>query len=170
MEYGILPIHGRIRHPQTQGKEERFHKTMVDELLKQTKIENMIHAQDCFDAFRKCYNHERPHEALNMGVPAEFYHPSQRKKPDKITTWEYPGEYVLRKVKSTGYFNFGNQGYFLSEAFGGKFIAVCESSLENCINVYFRSFRIARINVKERAFISRKIYRGDVDAPPQSPS
>jgi transposase InsO family protein len=166
LEYGILPIHGRIRHPQTQGKEERFHKTMDDELLKLIEIKNMVHAQECFDAFRKCYNSERPHEALDMGVPAEFYHPSQRRKPDRITDWEYPSEYVLRKVKFTGYLTFGNQGYFLSEAFGGKTVAVRESSLENCVNVYFRNFRIARINTKERAFISRKIYRIDPAALP----
>lgn len=159
MEYDVLPIHGRIRHPQTQGKEERFHKTMVDELLKQIEIEDMFHAQESFDVFRKCYNHDRPHEALNMGVPAEYYSPGQRKKPDKIPFWEYPNECVSRKVKSTGYFNFGNQGYFLSEAFADKIIAVRESSLANCINVYFRGFRVARINVKERAFVSRKIYR-----------
>jgi len=139
MEYGILPIHGRIRHPQTQGKDERFHKTMADELLKLTEIENMVHAQRCFDAFRSCYNNERPHEALNMGVPAEFYHASHRKKPGTITVWEYPGDYVLRKVKPTGYLTFGNQGYFLSEAFKDKTVAVCESSLDNCVNIYFKT-------------------------------
>ena len=108
MEYDVLPIHGRIMHPQTQGKEERFHRTMDVELLKLTEIENMAHAQECFDSFRSCYNNERPHEALNMGVPAEFYHPGQRKKPSVISEWEYPNEYVLRKIKPTGYFTFGN--------------------------------------------------------------
>ena len=162
MEYGILPIHGRVRHPQTQGKEERFHLTMDRELLNVTEIENMCHAQECFDRFRNCYNNERPHEALNMKLPVEFYHASQRKKPDKIVEWEYPSEYVLRKVKPNGYFTYGNQGYFLSEALGEKTVAIRESSLENCINVYLREFRIARINVRERAFVSRKIYRPDL--------
>ena len=161
MEYGVLPIHGRIMHPQTQGKEERFHRTMDVELLNLIAIENMVHAQKCFDSFRNCYNNERPHEALNMGVPADFYHASRRKKPDVISEWEYPHECVLRQVKPTGYLTFGSQGYFLSEAFGGKTVAVRESSLENCINIYFRNFRIGRINVKERAFISRKIYKSD---------
>jgi len=159
MERGILPIHGRIRHPQTQGKEERFHKTMDDELLKRTEIMNMKHAQECFDAFRNCYNHERPHEALGMGVPASFYRASNRQKPNFIAEWEYPNECVLRKVKSSGYIKYGNQGYFLSEAFAERTIAIRESSLENCINLYFRGFRVARLNVKEHAFVSRKIYR-----------
>jgi transposase InsO family protein len=159
MDYGILPIHGRPLHPQTQGKDERFHRTMKTELLNLIEIENMKHAQRCFDRFRDCYNNERPHEALCMRVPSELYHKSLRKKPETIKPWEYPNEYIIRKVKSTGYFNYGNQGYFLSEAFGEKTIALRESSLENCLNVYYRGFRIARINMKERAFASRKIYR-----------
>jgi transposase InsO family protein len=163
MEYDVLPIHGRILHPQTQGKEERFHRTMVQELLNLVEIENMAHAQECFDTFRRCYNHERPHEALAMRVPAEVYQASQRKKPDKISEWEYPKGSKQRKVKSTGYITIGNQGYFLSEAFKEKTIAIHESSLENCINVYFRGFRIARINVAERVFVSKKIYR--IDSP-----
>jgi transposase InsO family protein len=161
MEYGILPIHGRPYHPQTQGKEERFHRTLNDELLKRIEIENMVHAQVCFDGFRYCYNHERPHQALNMGIPADFYRASHKKKPDRITDYEYSNEYAVRTIKSTGYLTFGGQGYFLSEAFAGKMVAIRESSLDGCINVYFREFRIARINVKERAFISRKIYRTD---------
>ena len=159
MEYGILPIHGRIRNPQTQGKEERFHRTMDVELLKLIKIQDMAHAQQCFDVFRNCYNNERPHEALNMGVPSEFYRPSLRLKPEKTVPWDYPNDHVLRKVKPSGYFSLGNQGYFLSEAFGEKTIAIRESSLENCINIYFREFRVGRINSKERAWVSRKIYR-----------
>jgi transposase InsO family protein len=158
MERGILPIHGRISHPQTQGKEERFHRTMKAELLSLTKIENIAHAQTCFDTFRNCYNNERPHEALDMKVPAQIYRASQRKTPEQIRDWEYPNEYVLRKIKESGYLNYGNQGYFLSEAFAGKTIAIRESSLANCINLYFRSFRVARINLRERAFVSKKIY------------
>jgi transposase InsO family protein len=166
MEYDIFPIHGSPNHPQTQGKDERFHRTMDDELLNLIEIENMIHAQECFDTFRDCYNHERPHEALGMKVPAEFYYASERKKPTEISIWEYPNECVLRKVKTTGYLNYGNQVYFLSEAFRDKTVALRESSTEGFINVYFRRFRIARINVKERAFVSRKIYR--VDSPAET--
>jgi hypothetical protein len=161
MEYGILPIHGRIWHPQTQGKEERFHRTMDDELLKLVEIRDLDHAQRCFDDFRICYNNERPHEAIGMNVPRDCYRTSLKKKPKQISVWEYPGDHVLRQVKPTGYFNYGNQGYFLSDAFGEKTVAIRESSLESCINVYFRGFRVARINVRERAFVSRRIYRAD---------
>ena len=165
MDRNILPIHGRIRHPQTQGKEERFHRTMDVELLQRVEIKNMGHAQRCFDEFRRCYNHERPHEALGMGVPFNFYHKSPRRPPQRIEPWEYAGDCMLRRVKSTGYVTFMGQGYFLSEAFGGLDVAVRESSLDGCFNVLYRGFRVARINVRERALVSKRIFRKNVPEP-----
>ena len=161
MERDILPIHGRIRHPQTQGKAERFHKTMDNEVLRRAEIKNMAHAQRCFDEFRRCYNHERPHEALGMGVPAIFYRPSSRRMPQYIEPWEYTSDCVLRRIKSTGYVTFMGQGYFLSEAFGGTDIAIRESSVEGCYNILFRGFRVARINARERALVSKRIFRSE---------
>lgn len=167
MERDILPIHGRIRHPQTQGKEERFHRTLNVELLKLKEIENMEHAQKCFDEFRYCYNHERPHEALNLGVPALFYHPSRRTVPDRIQHWEYDDGCVLRKVKSTGYLTFMGQGYYISESFGGQTLAVrSSSSVEGCYDILFRGFRVAQLNPYERVLISRRISRAA--APPEN--
>ena len=161
MDYGILPIHGRVRHPQTQGKEERFHRTMDVELLNLVEIQNLKDAQKQFDQFRECYNNERPHEALELGVPSEYYRHSNRSMPEQVRAWEYPSGFVLRQIKKTGYFTFGSQGYFLSESFGGLTVGVRESAIENCINLYYRGFKIARIDLRERAFLSKKIWRVD---------
>ena len=103
MDYGILPIHGRIRHPQTQGKEERFHRTLKTDLLKHTTIADLNDAQRQFDAVRYCYNYEWPHEAIGMTVPAERYHPLRSKVPAYLPQWEYPAGYELRRVKETGF-------------------------------------------------------------------
>jgi transposase InsO family protein len=164
MDYGILPIHGRIRHPQTQGKAERFNKTMENELLRRVEIADIYDAQRHFNAFRDCYNNERPHEAINMNVPSDIYIPFKRKKPDYIREWAYPSGFTQRKVKSTGYVTYGNQGYFLSEAFGGLTVGIRESMLENCINLYYRQFRIGRIDLKERSFTSKRIYPAGSDS------
>ena len=163
MDLGILPIHGRPFHPQTQGKEERFNKTLVAEVLKIFDIINMQDAQMRFDAFRDCYNNERPHEALGLDVPADHYTPSIRAFPSKIREWAYPSCFVMRKIKSSGYITYGNQGYYLSESFGGYTLGVRESRIDGCINIYYRQFRIARIDLREKAIISRKIYRADGD-------
>lgn len=159
MDLGILTIHGRIMHPQTQGKDERFHRTMDEELLNYVKIEDLANAQRHFDRFRECYNTERPHEALNNDVPAKHYEASDRRMPVKIEDWEYESGCELRRIKSTGYITYRNQGYFLSEAFGGCQVAVKECSQSGCVDILYRGFKIGRINVDERVIVSKRIRR-----------
>jgi transposase InsO family protein len=60
MRLDILPIHGKPLHPQTQGKEERFHRT-----LKKTCNANAYHDLACqgeLDLFRYVDNYEPTHE------------------------------------------------------------------------------------------------------------
>ena len=83
--------------------------------------------------------------------------------PERIEDWEYGAEYQLCKVKETGYFNYGGQGYFLSEGFRGKTIAVRESHLPGQITLVFRQFKIGRIDVENRVYTLRKIYRLEGD-------
>ncbi|NOQ42021.1 MAG: IS481 family transposase [Desulfuromusa sp.] len=161
MDLDILTIHGRAWHPQTQGKEERFHRTMKAEALKGKLLCNKKDAQKNFDIFRSSYNNERPHDALKLDVPAEHYKKSNRTMPRKIREWTYPSITNLRKVKSTGYFNFKNQGYFLSEALIGKQIGITESEKSNVFNLMYRDFLIAKLNIDERILVSRKIRRLD---------
>ena len=163
MDLGILTIHGRIHHPQTQGKEERYNRTMTRELLKHTEFENFADAWMKCSEYRQFYNEKRPHYALSLKTPASQYTPSPRKYIDKIAPWEYGNEYRLVRVKSTGYFNYGGQGYFLSEAFGGKQIAVRKSAKPDCITLIYRNFKIGRINVDKRIYEFKKIYLIDDD-------
>lgn len=161
MELGILTIHGRPGHPQTQGKEERFHRTMEEELLKHVEIKDLADAQRQFDAFRLCYNTQRPHQALDYDTPEQHYRPSSRRMPERIIKWEYESGCVVRQVKASGYLTYHGQGYFLSESFGEKHVAVRESEENGCVDIFFRGFMIGRIDIEERAVISRKIRRRD---------
>ena len=157
MELGILTKHGRIRHPQTQGKEERFNGSLKRELLKHKEIKDIFHAQSEFDEYRHFYNHERPHHALDLNVPNQKYRKSERKYHPKIEDWEYGNEFITRKLKNSGYMTFNGQGFFLSEAFGEKRVGIRESSKEKGVfRVHFRQFCIASIDTVERVVISRK--------------
>jgi transposase InsO family protein len=158
MELGVLTLHGRIRHPQTQGKDESFNRSLTKELLKFTEIADFKDAQKKFDAYREFYNNERPHFALNLDTPAQHYASSSRVYPEKIHDWEYPSGYELRKIKDSGYLTYGGQGYFLSEAFGNHIIAVRESHISGCVSLFYRQFRIGRINVDKRVFTMKKAY------------
>ena len=158
MELGILTLHGRPRHPQTQGKEERFNRSFTRECLKGKTFSDKYHAQLCFDEYRKFYNEVRPHFALNLDTPVSRYHPSSKQFPEKIETWEYGPEYKLCKVKESGFFNYRGQGFFLSEAFGGKTIAVRESHLPGQLTLVFRNFIIGRIDLENRVYTLKRAY------------
>lgn len=163
MELGILTLHGRVRHPQTQGKEERFNRSFTRECLKGKTFSDIIHAQSCFDEYRSFYNETRPHFALDLEVPAACYRPSPKRIPETIEPWEYDPEYKLCKVKETGFFNYNGQGFFLSEAFGGKTIAVRESHLPGQITLVFRNFKIGRIDLDKRVYTLKRAYLSDGD-------
>lgn len=163
MEHGILTVHGRARHPQTQGKQERFNGSLNRELLKYCELADFREAQQQFDRYRNFYNNERPHHALELEVPAKVYRKSGRQYNPKVSEWEYPNDFIVRKVKSSGYMTFRNQGYFLSEALGEKTIALKETETDGCYDVYFRQFKIAQIDITERKFKFRRIYLSEND-------
>lgn len=163
MELGILVLHGRPRHPQTQGKEERFNQSMTCELLKQTTIEDWGDATKKFAEYRRFYNEIRPHHALDLEVPAKIYTPSSQQYTGVIKPWEYPEGHQICKVTSRGHFNYGGQRYYFSEGFRGKEIAVRPSSVEGCISLFFRQFRIGRIDVERRVFTLKRAYLIDGD-------
>lgn len=159
MELGILTLHGRILHPQTQGKEERFNGSLTREFLKYTTFSDQEDTIKKFAEYREFYNNKRPHHALGLDTPSKHYQSSERIYPSKIREWEYNNGYDLRKVKSSGYVTIKGQGYFLSEAFGDKVIATRESSEgANLINLYFREFIIGQINIEKRVFTFKRAY------------
>lgn len=157
MELGVLTLHGRPIHPQTQRKEERFNRSFTRECLKGKSFSDARHAQRCFDEYRAFYNETRPHCALGLDVPAKHYRSIERCLQE-IEPWEYGPEYKLCRVKQTGFFNYNGQGFFLSEAFGGKTIAVRESHLPGQITLVFRQFRIGRIDLEKRAYTLKRAY------------
>lgn len=159
MELGVLTLHCRPLHPQTQGKQECFNRSFTRECLAGKLFLDFADAQRVFDSYRTFYNTVRPHSALDLAVPASIYTNSPRAFPTRISDWDYDTDCKLCKVKQNGYFHFEGQGYFLSEAFRGKYIAVRESRLPGQITLLFRQFRIGRIDREKRVFTMKRIYR-----------
>jgi transposase InsO family protein len=75
-ENGILQRHTKPRSPTTTGKIERFHKSLRAELLDHVApFESLEAAQAGVDGWVHAYNHQRPHQALDMAVPASRFRP-----------------------------------------------------------------------------------------------
>ena len=149
MRLGIRVIHGRPFHPQTQGKDERFHRTLQAELLRYETFADLAHCQEAFDGWREMYNHERPHEALGMEVPASRYRISERAFPETLPAIEYgPGE-IVRKVCNAGHVYYRGKSFRVGKAFDGYPVALRPAATKGRMEVYFCAWRIATIDLKE---------------------
>lgn len=159
MNHDVLPIHGRIMHPQTQGKIERFHRTMKTELLNQNKFNNLTDADRALQDWRLKYNNIRPHEALGMKCPAEVYIPSDRTYIDNIKKYEYGGEHHVIKVNSWGYVRFNGWQVYLSETMINENIEFRPNPHGDSFFACYRNFKIAEFSNTTGQLINRKISR-----------
>jgi integrase len=78
LKLGVRTIHSRPYHPQSRGKNERFHRTLKAEVFAFRRYRDLADVQRAFDQWRAVYNLDRPHEALDFDVPASRYRPRQR--------------------------------------------------------------------------------------------
>lgn len=159
MNHNILPIHGRIKHPQTQGKIERFHRTMKQELLNHNLFTDINDANLALQNWRMKYNNVRPHEALNMKCPAEVYTPSSRTYIDKVKNYEYGGQHHVIKVNSWGYVRFDKWQVYLSETMINEYIEFRPNPLEDSFIACYRNFKIAEFSTENGKLLNRKISR-----------
>ena len=158
MDLDILPIHGRPLHPQTQGKIERFHRTMKNELLKRNTFFDLADADKHFKEWRVKYNEVRPHEAIDMHCPADVYIPSKRKYSDKVVPYEYSGLHRILKVNYKGYLRFDSKVFYLSETMIGAELELRPSEGTYASLVY-RNYKIAEIDLWSEQLINRRISR-----------
>lgn len=146
MRLGITVLHGRPYHPQTQGKDERFHRTLELEVLRDRLFESFEETQRAFDPWRDVYNCERPHEALGLATPASRYRPSVRAYPAQLPGIEYSSTDQVRRVQDHGQFSFQGQPYRVSKAFRGYPVALRPTLRDGCWEIYFCRFLIARLD------------------------
>lgn len=159
MNHDVLPIHGRIKHPQTQGKIERFHRSMNSEVLKHYTPENIEDAERILQGWRDTYNTVRPHEALGMRRPSDVYIRSNKEYSDIVSAYEYGGEYHVIKVNSWGYVRFDKWQIYLSETMIGEYIEFRPNPHGDSFVACYRNFAIAEFDVHTGKLIQRKISR-----------
>ncbi len=145
----VRVTHGRPYHPQTQGKEERFHRTLQAELLHGRRIDDLPHAQSLFDPWRRMYNCERPHEALKMAPPSSRYAISRRSYPEALPPLVYGSQDQARRVSRVGQFSFASRQFKISEAFGGDQIGLRPTSVDGVWDVYYAHQRLGRVDLHE---------------------
>jgi putative transposase len=112
--------------PQQNGRHERMHLTLKKEATKPA-AKNFLQQQAKFDDFIARYNHERPHQALNMQYPGELFTPSTR--PYKgLGELEYPFHDRTITVTCCGRICIGRRKINLSHVFAGQNVGIKEVS------------------------------------------
>jgi transposase InsO family protein len=149
LRLGIAVSHGRPYHPQTQGKDERFHRTLKAEVLQGSIFRDLDQCQQVFDRWRGVYNFERPHEALDLAVPSSRYRVSQRPFPEGLPPLEYGPEDQVRKVQAQGIIWMKGREYKVGKAFRGLPVALRPTDADGVWNVFFLTYNIAQIDLRE---------------------
>jgi len=147
LEQDIAISHSRPYHPQTLGKEERFHRSLKAEVLQRT-FEDLAQAQRAFDQWREVYNTRRPHQAIDMLTPASRYAPSPRSYMTGITPFPYGQDDTLRRVQQHGRFSFKGRTWRAPRAFYGKTIALRPTDNDGCYQIVFRSTLISKLDLR----------------------
>jgi transposase InsO family protein len=137
MRLGIALSYSRPAHPQTNGKEERFHRTLKAEVLQQP-FGGWEEIQPRFDRWRTIYNQVRPHEALAMQTPVQRYRVSPRVLPSTLPPIEYAAGDEVRKVQHGGWLSFRGRSFRVGQAFVGEPMALRpDATVDGIFEVYF---------------------------------
>ena len=149
IKQGITLKYSAVNHPQTQGKVERFHRTLK-ERTKHRGEPALMSEWDAWAAeMRQEYNEQRPHEALGMKTPAEVYTTDNlRPYQEHPREWEYSGGEVRRLDNGGGFSKYGGW-YFVCEALAKERVRLDE--FDGKLTVTFRHLTIREINLQTRS-------------------
>jgi transposase InsO family protein len=125
LRLGIEPLFIRPGSPQDNGRHERMHKTLKAQTAR-PPASTAAEQQARFDAFRRHYNDERPHEALGQVPPADLYAPSPRAMPEQLADPWYDADHQVRRVRNSGEIKWKNDYVFVSAALVGELVGIAE--------------------------------------------
>ncbi len=140
---GILPQLIEPGRPQQNGRHERMHRTLKQEATRPPATA-MPSQQQRFDRFRREFNEERPHEALDQQTPAAVYQPSPRPMPSKLPPLEYPDRFEVRYVSANGGIRWNKAWVNVSTTCIGEYVGLDEID-DGIWNVHFGRLRLGRL-------------------------
>jgi transposase InsO family protein len=149
MRLGVRLSYSRPLHPQTNGKDERFHRTLKAEVLAGREFRDLEDAQKHFAQWRHVYNCERPHEALQMQVPLSRWRPSSRRMPSKLPAIEYRQGDLVRRVQQGGLVSINGRLLRVGKALTGQPVACRPLAADGKYAIFFCDQKITEIDLKE---------------------
>ena len=146
---GIKISHSRPYHPQTQGKDERFHRTLKVELLNNRHYSDLQEVGIAFKKWQHIYNTQRPHEALNMDTPMQHYAQSPRSYPEILAPIEYDYNDTVRKVNQDGKLSVHGKVFTISRALESQYIALRPTKTDGVLSVFYCHQKIKTLDLRD---------------------
>jgi transposase InsO family protein len=146
LKQGVVLRYSGIRHPQTQGKVERFHQTLKRRTKHRGEPRTLSEWRAWAVEFRHEYNFERPHEALGDRTPGEVYQAvNLRAYQEQPREWQYSGG-VVKRLNPQGQLYYRQHTYFVSEALASEQVRIDE--LDGKLLVTFRHLTVREIDLR----------------------
>lgn len=143
---GIRPERILPGRPDQNGRHERMHSTLKAETARPPRT-SFRAQQRAFDAFRRDYNHERPHEALTYDTPASHYRPSSRPYPRRLPLPEYPAHFRVERAYPNGVISVADTQWYLSHCLAGELVGL-EQVEDARWTVYFGPIQLGVLDVR----------------------
>lgn len=150
LKLGIRLERNAPSRPDHNGRHERMHRTLKAEATK-PPASSFAAQQRRLDEWRREYNDERPHQALDMRTPASVYLPSPRQLPRRLPAAEYPIGYEIRRIRSSGDLKWRSEKHFVSEALVGETVGLHQVS-DGLWVAYFGTLRIGVLDEHDDRF------------------
>jgi len=144
---GIGVAHSAPYHPQTLGKDERFHRTVKAEAIGTRIFRDLDECQRRFDQWRDIYNFERPHDSLGRAVPGNRYQLSRQSFPETLPSIEYGPQDLVRKVQANGEIYFRQHAFHVGKAFRGQPVGLRPTTSDGVWDVHFCHQKVATIHL-----------------------
>jgi transposase InsO family protein len=145
---GIELIYSGVRHPQTQGKVERFHRTLGTRLRQWGVPHTLPGFRRALTRFRLEYNDVRPHEATGLQPPAMRYRPSPRAYRARPPAWDYPADVQVLRVDHAGCISRGGHRHFVCQALAAQWVG-CQQIDQRWL-VRYRHLYVREIDLETR--------------------
>lgn len=121
MRLGILPERIDPGRPQQNGRHERMHKTLKEEVATTGADGADMHSQQReLERFLRDYNEVRPHEAHGQAPPSTVYTASARPYPERLPKPEYESGMTVRRVDDGGQVRMDGERFYVGRAFSGE--------------------------------------------------
>ena len=155
VKLGITPERIAKGQPTQNGRHERIHRTLKADVITGQAKGSIWSQQRTFDRWRREYNEERPHEALNNETPATRYESSPRRYPSPLRDPDYGDDVEIQRAKRDGSIVVANKQFTISTLLAKELIGLVEQN-DGSIDIHYGPLLLASISPKGRLRRGRK--------------